>query len=695
MYSIGVDIGGTFTDCVVVDRDGNTTLSKVLTTPEDPSEGFFAAIAGAGDRLSLPVEQLLTETERLAHGTTVGINALVTRRCATVGLIATSGHGDAIRIMDNTGRVTGVPIEEMLDFAKSGLPERFVERSRIAEVTERIDAEGDVVVPLDEEEVRVAVSRLVDAGCDALAIAFLWSHVNDKHEQRASELARSVAPDVFLSCSHEVAPRIGEYPRTVAAVMNAAIGPLMRDYVDRIVAGAQDRGFAGEVLFATCEGGVVDTETVKRYPLLTLQSGPVAGVLSCATVGRAMGFPNVITTDMGGTSLDVSVIEGGNALLTDEAVVERHQLYLRKIDVDSIGAGGGSIAWFDESLGTIRVGPQSAGSSPGPVCYGRGGTEPTVTDANLILGLLDAENELAGGLRLDYAAGKESLARLGVKVGLDAVHCASGVIEIVNSGMEDLLRRMTLQKGHDPREFAIWATGGAAGMHAGSFAKALGIHQVVVPLNDVASLWSAYGIATSEVSRTFQAPIYLHSPFDAGKLREAYASLEERAASFAHHLGSADFRTRRSAEIKYALQWYSVEIQVADGEIDVDEVVAAFERTYERRYGKDSGYPGAGMTLTAVRVVATLAWERPQLRRGRDHGTRAEPRSRPVFWQEFRQFVPTPVYAGAELSAGEPIAGPAVVEYPDTCVAVRPGQSALLDEFGNLVLSLDEKERAS
>jgi N-methylhydantoinase A len=693
-YSIGVDIGGTFTDCAVVGPDGDVFTGKVPTTPDDRSCGFFDSIEAAAARRDLTIEQLLAQTERLAHGTTAGINALVTRQGAATALLATTGHGDAIRIMDNTGRVTGASMEEILDYAASSAPEQYVPAKWIREITERVDAVGSEVSPLDEAQLLAAVDSLVRDGVESIAIAFLWSHVNPEHEQRAARLIHAAHPDLYVSCSHEVAPRIGEYPRTASTLMNAYIGPLMRTYTTRIEEGARARGYTGDVVFATVEGGLVDPATVRKLPIGTVQSGPVGGVLGCVALAEQMGFDNVITTDMGGTSLDASVVEAGKALSGDEAVIERHHLYLRRVDVESIGAGGGSVAWCDETTGTIRVGPRSAGATPGPVCYGRGGTEPTVTDADLILGFLNPTRGLAGGVQLDVDAAYRALEQLGRRIALSAVECAAGIIQIVDNRMEDLLRRVTLQKGHDPRDFSVWAFGGAAGLHAGLYSTNLGVRNIVVPLSELASVWSAYGIALSELSRTFQAPAYLHTPVDGALLAETFTKIEGEAREYAAKVlpPGAKFELVRKAELKYAMQWYSVEVEVPDGDYDaahVQSLLDRFEATYERRYGKGSGYSAAGITVTTVGV--TMRAPRPAAAAAHASGTRtAEIASsvRPVYWIENAQFVDTPVYEGPDLVSGDAFAGPALIEFSDTSIAVRPGHRAQMDTFKNIIIDI-------
>ena len=699
-YSIGVDIGGTFTDCAVIDPTGHVVSGKVPTTPHDRSEGFFNSIAAAAEHLDMTLDDLLARTARLAHGTTAGINALVTRQGARTGLLATAGHGSAIRIMDNTGRVTGASVDQILDLASSDLPEQFVEKDFIKEIVERIDCDGDQVVALDEDQLIGAVDELVAAGAEAIAIAYLWSHVNPAHERRSAELIAAKYPDLYVSCSHEVAPRLGEYPRTASTLMNAYIGPLMNAYVNRIETKARERGYTEEVTFATVEGGLVDVDTVRLLPISTIQSGPVGGVLGCAALAGQMGFPNVITTDMGGTSLDASVVEDGRAVSGDEAVIERHNLYLRRVNVESIGAGGGSIAWFDEHSGTIKVGPQSAGAQPGPVCYGRGGTEPTVTDADLVLGFLNAENGLAGGVSLDVEAATAALEALGSKAGMSAVECAAGIIQIVDNRMEDLLRRITLQNGHDPRDFSVWAFGGAAGLHAGLYSGGLGAQSIVVPLSDLASVWSAYGIALSELTRTFQSPVYARTPFDGSELNEAYTRLEQDARDYAKRVlpEGVSFELTRKAELKYAMQFYSVEVDAPAGEFDaaaVDALVDTFESSYEKRYGEGSGFSAAGIHVTTVSV--TMRSPRPPvLARHAERTSSVEPDRtiRPVYWTELGAFTDTPVVEGPTLQAGDVVAGPALIEFPDTSVAVRPTHVARLDTFHNIIIDVPSGQAA-
>ncbi len=695
-YVIGVDIGGTFTDCVVVTPDGATAVGKVSTTPDDFSRGFFGSIAAAAAQLGLDERGLMASTTKLAHGTTAGINAIVTGSGAEVGLLATKGHGDAIRAMAGQGRVLGASIEEILDYSISDRPEPVVPAERVAEVTERVDFAGDVVVALQEAEVHAALDRFERLGVGAVAISFLWSFQNPQHEERAREIVVERFPGMFVSCSHDVAPRIGEYGRTVSTVMNAAIGPLMLTYIDRIVNGARDRGLPGEVLFALCEGGLVSADEARRHPLNTVQSGPVAGVVGSARAGAVMGYPNVIVTDMGGTTLDVATVADGAVSFSEDNELERQRVYLRKVDVDSIGAGGGSVAWIHEDSGTLRVGPRSAGAVPGPICYGRGGQEVTVTDADLVLGVLNPDRPLAGGLRLDLDAAARGVDRLAQRLGISRDECAAGIVEIVDSRMEDLIRRVTIQRGQDPRRFTMWAYGGASGAHAGLFGRDVGVREVVFPLNDLSSVWSAYGLAQLAPSRTFLASVLFRTPFDLGAIADVLDRLERQALAYTAAHGLTDVLVERRADMKYSLQVFEVEVDVPAGRVDTawaEQLMENFHATYDARFGAGAGYAAAGAVLTALRVTVTSATQEltvPALK-GDTAGAPEPEGVRPVYWSEARARPETPVYWGPSLQPGHHIAGPAIAEYPNTTIAVRPGQAMRIDKVGNVILSLKEE----
>jgi N-methylhydantoinase A len=632
----------------------------------------------------------------MSHGTTVGINAVVSRTGSRVGLISTAGHADALRILNNTGRTNGQPVERILNYAASSLPERFVRREDVAEVPERIDAFGEVVVPLDLDAVEAAVDRLLGQGVETLAVSYLWSHLNPVHEDRTRALLDERHPGVYVSYGSQLAQRIGEYPRAATAVMNSYIGPLMRDYVTRLLDELRARGYRDRLLFAQCDGGLIDAEDVIRRPVMTLESGPVGGVVACTKAGAETGHANIIAADMGGTTFDVSVIADDRLPVKDGVVVEQHDLYLRMVDVESVGAGGGSLAWVDPQSGALRVGPQSAGADPGPVCYGRGGTQPTVTDADLVLGLLNPDNFLGGRMRLDVEAARSAIAALGERLGLGVLECAAGIQEVADSLMEDKIRSMTIARGHDPREFVLYAFGGGGAVHAGLFSRGLGIRRVVVPVGDLASVWSAYGIGLEGYGRSYELPTFLHAPLDASSVASGFTSLEGIARADATRSGIDwnALRTSRTVDMKYALQVYDVEADVPDGPLEqegMQGIVDSFERTYARRFGEGVGYPEGGVDLVALRLHVEAAEPLRATPADGAGGGNAEPSGeRDVYWPEQGRASATPVYTGAELPPGTRLAGPALIDYPDTTAVVRPGLGLTVEQGGNLTIDMED-----
>ncbi|HVW48490.1 MAG TPA: hydantoinase/oxoprolinase family protein [Solirubrobacterales bacterium] len=696
-YRVSVDIGGTFTDCTVVAEDGTVTIGKSPSTPPAFATGFVNAVGAAAEALGMPLEALLAATSRLSHGTTVGINAVVSRTGARVGLLATVGHGDALRILNNTGRTNGQPVERILDYAASSLPERFVRREDVVEVMERIDSFGEVVVPLDRDGVLAGAERLLDQGVETLAVSYLWSHANRAHEEATRELLAAHHPDLFVSCGAELAQRIGEYPRTATAVLNSYIGPLMRDYVTTLLEELRAHGYRDRLLFAQCDGGLIDAEEVIARPVMTLESGPVGGVVACARAGAERGQENIIAADMGGTTFDVSVISEGRLPIRDGVVVEQHDLFLRMVDVESVGAGGGSLAWVDPQSGALRVGPQSAGALPGPVCYGRGGTVPTVTDADLVLGLFNPDNFLGGRMTLDIEAARAAVGGLGEQLGLGLLECAAGIQEVADSLMEDKIRSMTVARGHDPRDFTLYAFGGGGAVHAGLFSRGLGIRRVVVPVGDLASVWSAYGIGLEGYGRTYELPAYMRAPFDLATIAAGFETLEAAAREDAARSGIAwdALVTARTADVKYALQVYDVEAEVPSGTLAPGveaAIVDNFERNYAHRFGEGVGYPEGGVDMTALRLHVEPAESFAATAGSEATGaaTATPAGEREVFWPELGEPAATPVYAGNALPGGTRLTGPALLDFPDTTVVLRPAVDLVVEPGGNLTMEMED-----
>ncbi|MDO8210102.1 hydantoinase/oxoprolinase family protein [Conexibacter sp. CPCC 206217] len=693
-YSIGTDIGGTFTDCVIVDEEGAITTGKAPSTPPDFAVGFFAAMENAAQKLELTLPQLFSQSRLLVHATTAATNALVEKRGANVGLITTRGHGEAMPIMRGGGRSKGLEVDDLLYLPAMHKPAPIVPRDMVREVRERVDSKGRVVIALDDGEVRRAIAELLAAGAEALAVGFLWSFLEPSHEQRVRELIEQEAPGLFVSCSHEIAPQVGEYYRLVATVFNSYVGPLMSRYVGNIADGAIERGADRAPLFAQCIGGTVPVEEVQRKPLFTLDSGPVSGIVAATFLGDALGYPNVITADMGGTTFDVSVISDGTPTRRDGTTIDRYHMYLPMLDVESIGAGGGSIAWLDPKSGTMKVGPQSAGADPGPICYQRGGTAPTVTDADVVLGVVNPDAFLGGRRRLDADAARAGIAELGGALAMSPEETAAGISEIIDNMMADKIRRMTVYRGHDPRNFAVFAFGGGGPTHASGFSAQLGVEEVVIPLGNTASVLSALGTVSGDVVHIYDRVTRLIAPLDIDALFAEFAELAAGATAQLRAEGFDDdaIGIERIVSMKYGAQVFDIEIPVEPG-ITSERLCEEFERTYERRFGEGSGYAPAGIEVIRLRVRSRGRIPRPRLPRQRLAGAGAEPvATRQVWWPQERGFVDTPVYRG-DAGRLRDVEGPAIVELPDTTVPVRPGQTAGHDDHGNLVLRFPAARR--
>jgi N-methylhydantoinase A len=691
-YYCGVDIGGTFTDCVVVDDAGQVTLAKVSSTPPDFARGFLDAVGDAAGKLGLEREDFLRQTSLLLHGTTVGTNALVQRRGAKTGLITTRGHRDHLLMMRSYGRSAGLPIEQLLHVSRHRKPDPIVPPQLIREVSERVDWEGDVVLALNEEEAHEAVEALVAEGVESIAISLLWGFVNPAHELRLKELVGELAPDVFVSCAHELIAKPGEYERTAAAAINAFIGPSTARYVREVDETTTNAGYEAPLLIMQAAGGVVPAEHAAGKPLFTIGSGPVGGVTGVAYLARRLGHENVIAADMGGTSFDVGIVADGEPLTATDTIINQYTFFMPRLDIESIGAGGGSVVWVDEHSHTLRVGPHSAGATPGPASYGRGGTEPTVTDCDVILGRYNPDNFLGGELELDRPAAQAALETVAGPMAMNPVVAADGALRIVESHMADLMRQMTVERGLDPRDFVIYSFGGAGAAHAVAFARELGCRTVVVPLGDLASTWSALGVMTSDVLHLHERSQLLSAPFPPDRLNEVYEQLEEeaRAQLRSEGFGDADIELSRVAEMKFSLQIHVLEVPVPGGKLteqDAAEQVGRFIDRYEQTFGRGSAFPGAGTQIGTLRVIARGRVRTPELP---EHpAAEARPAgSREVYWRELGGMHATDIYRGQDLGAGGTVSGPAIIELPVTTVVLPPGAEAAVDSLGSIVIDV-------
>jgi N-methylhydantoinase A len=694
-YLVGIDIGGTFTDCAIIDRAGKLLTTKVPSTPEDFSRGMMDALRTGADALGLPLEGFCRDIAFLSHGTTVGTNTIIQKKGAKVGLITTRGHEDAIHIMRGSRGYGGRDIRKVVHFPETSKPAPIVPKRLIRGVSERVDCFGEVVAPLNEAEVRKAIGELRAEGVQAVAVCFLWSFRNPAHELRVRDMVRQIAPELFVTCSVDIAPKWGEYERVTATALNAYLGPVMSGYLARLDRTLTGLGYRHGLQIAQCGGGTVPVARAGEAPLLTLDSGPVAGVTASMFLGAAMGEKNIITTDMGGTSFDVSIIHGGKPAYAFTSNTHQYEYFLPKVDLQAIGAGGGSLAHANPETRTLSVGPESAGAFPGPVCYGRGGTVPTVTDAQLVLGYLDPDNFAGGRMKLDRAAAHAAIEALGGSIGMGALECAAGICRIVELNMADVIRKVTVEKGFDPREFVLFAFGGAGPAHAGVFAAELGVKKVIIPQRKAASTWCAFGAAAADVLHIFEHSEILATPVAAARLNANLEAVERRARAMMAGEGIAAARQRFefSLDVRHRGQINEVEVLIPWKRLPQDyeaRLRRMFVARYEKLYGRGSALAGAQLEVVVCRLRARALTPRPRLSRAR-RVAGAIPRAavrapRRIWWRGLKR---TPVFDGARLAAGNLLRGPAIVETSDTTVVVPPGARLRVDALNNFEITFN------
>ena len=673
-HRVGIDIGGTFTDFVILDEvSGEVRLAKTPTTPGDLSLGVGHGLALAG------IDQ--AAVSMVVHGTTVGLNCFLERRGARTGLISTAGFRDVYEI----GRVNR---EDMYDLFYQK-PAPLVPREHRWEVRERLDAAGTVLVPLHEEDVRQAAEALRQEGIDSIAVCLLHAYANPAHELRVGEVLREVYPEALVTLSHELAREWREYERTSTTAINAYIARVVEGYLGRIEAELAGRGYGGHFFVNQSSGGVMSVAAAKGKPVRTIMSGPAGGAVSAAFVGRHAGFPNVISFDMGGTSTDVAVTWQGAIRVTAEARIERHPIMVPMVDVRSIGAGGGSIAAV--AGGVLDVGPRSAGAEPGPASYGRGGTEPTVTDANLLLGRLGG-SLLGGQMVLDAAAAASAVAgRVATPLGLPAREAAAGIVRIVNSKMAYAIRAMTVQRGLDPGDFALLAFGGAGPMHACAIARELGVPTVVVPVAPGA--FSALGMLLSDIRHDFvRTRLQRSEEADLGALGELFAEMEvEASAAIAEEAPpQTPVAVERFLDMRYVGQEYTVKVPVADARLTSDDLVALrteFDRLHEQAYGHASASEPTEIINARLTASGSVRYpELPRIESGPPEVGAEARLGETGTWFEESGVVRCPVYDRARLLAGNRMEGPALVLEAGATTVLHPGFIATVDDLGNLVL---------
>lgn len=698
-YVVGVDIGGTFTDCVALDNEGTVTLGKALSTPEDFSIGAIDAVRDAAKNLGLHSEsELLAFTRLFFHACTVADNTLITRSGPRTGLIATKGFGDTLLLM--RGRTTeGLTETEAFHASAQSKPDPIVPRPLIEEVSERIDYKGSVLIRLNPPEAENAIRNLIAKGVESIGISLLWALSNDSHEQTIARIVRENHPSIHLSLSSEVAPFLGEYERTATTAFNAYIAPKIAAYLQRLKKALREKGMKHEPLVMQSYGGVLGIDDACKSAVGTIESGPASGVVGSRFLGQRIGIPHILATDMGGTTFKVSVIRDGIVEKDYKPIILQYQIFLTKIWVESIGAGGGSIAWIDPETGLLKVGPQGAGANPGPVCYGLGGAEVAVSDADLILGYLNENCFLGGKMRLHKERALKVLEeKIAKPMGMSVVEAASGIYRIINSHMSDLIRKATVERGYDPRQFTLFAFGGAAPVHAGRYAAELGINLVVVPLT--ASVHGATGLVSSDVVYEYGKSDHLFVPVDIKRINENFSLLVKKAIGNLRCAGfkDEDVNIIRSVDMRYRYQVHELNVPLRPGvaevsENEMEQVYVRFDELYEQTYGPGAGYREAGKEIMVFRVVATGELRKPNLRSYRVEnkspglGLKGE---REVYFEEHKDFVATKIYDYGRLAPGNEIFGPAIIETPITTIVLNPNDRAAVDEFLNVRIFLQD-----
>ncbi len=686
-YRITVDVGGTFTDVVLTDEQGRVRVGKSPTTPARAFDGIRGGLEVIAAELGSEVGTVLAETELFVYSTTRATNAILERKTARTAFLTTAGFPDVL-VMREGGKASAFDFE-------TPFPDPYVPRRLTFEVPERIDSQGRVVTPLDEDAVGEIAARLRALEVEAVAVCLLWSIVNPAHERRVAAILAEELPDAAVTVSHELSPVLREYRRASTTAIDASLKPLMGSHIEAVASDLAEAGFAGELLGATSFGGVMHLDDLAAKPVYSAKSGPaLAPVAGRVYAGAELGAGDVVICDMGGTSFDVSLVVDGAVNFTRTTWLGGqflgHLVATSSVDVRSIGAGGGSIAWIDPG-GLLRVGPESAGAEPGPACYGRGGERPTVTDAALALGYLDPEGFLGGRMTLDVEAAWRVVGELGERLGLAVEEAASAVLTIANDHMLAAVAEITVNEGVDPRESLIVAGGGAAGLTIGSIAAELGCRNVLVPRT--AGALSAMGGQFSDVVAEFTATHLTDTPsFDFAGVGAVLEELDGRAEEFAARLrerGIESSRREYSVEARYAYQVWDLELQLPvsriAGEADVKAVADAFDSLHERAYSvSQPGHPIELLTWK-VRLIGDLeatekllAWAPPAAAEG-------EPRRRRAFFAG-EGWVEVPVHGGEALAPGVAVEGPALITEPSSTLVVYPGMTARVTEHDNYLV---------
>ena len=695
-YRLGIDIGGTFTDATLLQEEtGELHIGKVPSTPRDPSVGFMEAT----HRILRANNVSPDEVTYVVHGTTIATNSIIEGKLARAGFVTTDGFRDMLEIARQIR-----PSLYDLQFEK---PKPLVPRHLCFGVTERLDAQGQVLTPLDEASVIQVAQSLRRENVESVAVCLLHAYANPDHEKRVGEIIQDVFPEAMISLSSEVAPEFREYFRASTTVINVGIQPLVARYLERIEKRLREEGVVAELLLMQSSGGVYSFAEARRKPVFLVESGPAAGVISAAYLGSKLGYKNIISFDMGGTTAKVGLIQNGTPTvtkdyevgLTAQAGAGSHRgagypIRTPVIDLVEIGAGGGSIAWVD-SGGILRVGPRSAGADPGPVCYGQGGTEPTITDANLVLGRLSADHFLGGEMSLDVEAARQAIKqKCADPLGMEEVEVAHGIVEIANAAMVNALRMVSVQRGYDPRDFVLVAFGGAGPVHANRLASEIEMPTTIIPMSPGTT--SALGLLVTELKHDYSTTMIERvDRLDLGAVTRVYEELEGqgRETLVREGIPKAEMDFRWQVDIRYVGQSYELTIPLPGKRIDsamLEQVLSRFHQEHDRTYGFST--PGEAVEFVNLRLTAIGQIIKPKLRElERSDGDLAAAliSSRSVYFAEHGGYLDCPIYDRYKLAAGHLLKGPAIVTELDSTTVIHPGYWAEVDRHGNLVMTLN------
>lgn len=695
-YIVATDVGGTCTDTIVFAEGEPVRIGKALSTPPNFGEGVINSVRSCAKTMGIGIEELFAQTQLFVHGSTVVDNTVLTRDGAVTGLVTTAGFEDTLLVTRGAyGRWAGLPEDEIKHPVQTERAAPLVPPDRICGVAERMDYKGAVVRDLDEAATEKALRYLIEKkGVEAIAVCFLWSVFNPAHERRVRDILKRIDPAVFATLSSEIAPVPGEYERTSTAVINAYAGRITQSYLNGLEALLSGAGYSGPVMIMQGYGGLLPAREAAERAVGLIECGPAAGVIGAKFLGEIMGDQDIIAADMGGTTFKVGVIQDGQIEYAREPMVDRFHYVAPKIEVVSIGAGGGSIVSLDPETKVPLVGPRSAGARPGPVCYGQGGTEPTLTDVLLLIGYMDPGTFLGGSIKLDVENARRVFkSRIADPLGMPVEEAAFGIYRVACAQITDLIHEITVERGLDPRDFVLHAFGGSCGLLCGVFGQELSVRRVVVPYT--ASVNCAFGLVAADIVHEYSFTQVLPAPAPAEEINRIYAPMIERAKRelASEGFGPDRIRLNWSVDFRYSRQVHEVTTPVRAAtpldDAGVKRLMDDFEQLYERKYGRGSAYRDAGMEMTSFRLSARGLMARPSIEKAQlgpaspDHARMGK---RKVFVEAANGMAEAEIYDFTRLAPGNAMRGPAVIHTPITTIVLQAGQTGRMDAYRNIVI---------